>query len=390
MWDNEKIEEIEKNCNKRLGNYYEKLKESGLLKKTSWWVNTFKKGRIYGLSKNQLNYYNFGMCMDSYISCLKEVYGDDWDFEIEVFLVFSGIRINIKSILIYYRDIEITNITKNTHKIKGLLVKVPFHFDNYSNKMTIITNEKPYGVRLNFSFAEYVSSYSHSHLIQSTDAINTTGFKEFCTGTSDIVSIPKLIAEQDILSQDFKNYINLFLFTLDSFVKYESLEGRPYVYFEKISENIGLRNYRISFSEEALTENFKKYLVSNKNNINFNYEIKADKYFLLLDDNYKNFIKNFLLNEGYSQELVIKKGKSLYAYEEKNKVHPLENGYTADKYVFINGVKEFLTVFPRVTDKEDISFYTPSEKSLKVTKEYVEYLINNKANDERIAIKSKN
>ncbi len=61
MWDNEKIEE---NDIKRVGNYYEKLKESGQLKKTSWWVNTFKKSRIYGLSETSLNYYTFGVCME--------------------------------------------------------------------------------------------------------------------------------------------------------------------------------------------------------------------------------------------------------------------------------------------------------------------------------------
>jgi len=119
-----------------------------------------------------------------------------------------------------YNDITIENSNNDSHLIKSLFVKIKFNTTN--NKFVDYIQ----GYRGEMSIQELCSSYSHSHL-----SSHTRDFNSFCLGASELS-----IIWDDLRNNNFnENTFDLFLYTLNEYVKWESLEGGPYTKIENLS-----------------------------------------------------------------------------------------------------------------------------------------------------------
>ena len=133
---------------------------------------------------------------------------------------------------VLYPEIEITNTNKEKHTIKNLVVVFSLIWDSYFKKWKI--NDMT-GLRLTLSYLELNKLYSHSHLASS---ILTSNFKsmtssKFCLGAS---TLGMSIAEYNTESNKEQSNLVLegILYTLDTYVTWESLEGVPYNYIRNL------------------------------------------------------------------------------------------------------------------------------------------------------------
>ncbi len=134
-------------------------------------------------------------------------------------------------IYILYPEIVITNSNNRSHGIKDLVVKMSLTVsDRTDGKLGIKMNAKLKGTRLTLSDKEHYSHYRHSHL----KARENYEFTEFCLGATDVSTI-----EHDLLNPNngifSETQFLLFLNLLESYVKWESLEGGPHITMDKVS-----------------------------------------------------------------------------------------------------------------------------------------------------------
>lgn len=142
-------------------------------------------------------------------------------------------------IIIHFPEIEISNENKKSLKIYNLFTI--FKFENYLTYDYI----ELHGWLMSPTRKQYLYDYAHSHL-----PISDTNYKEdkynllndscpFCLGNG---TLNKLICSwQD----DFTN-ISIFeciLYELENFVSWESLEGGPYIFLNKVINNSDTIDY---------------------------------------------------------------------------------------------------------------------------------------------------
>ena len=133
---------------------------------------------------------------------------------------------------VLYPEIEITNTNKEKHTIKNLVVVFSLKWDSYFKKWKI---DDMTGLRLTLSYLELKKLYSHSHLncsnlINNFKSITST---KFCLGSS---TLGMSIAEYNTESDKEKSNLVLegILYTLDTYVTWESLEGVPHNYIRNL------------------------------------------------------------------------------------------------------------------------------------------------------------
>jgi hypothetical protein len=213
---------------------------------------------------------------------LNEVHPNRWEivkytnlYEIKDLIPYQRNVLKSKSfsIIIHYPEIIITNSKEYKHKIKDLFIVLIF-------KNGILNDIK--GFRTTFTSAEYISNYVHSHLpIYGINQVNS-----FCVGSSEFYSIVKKFKQNEVTELTFK-YL---LFSIDSFLKWESLEGGPYIKIQDIlyvapKNIIDLNDISFGF----LTEDVRKKIVENseivikKTLYQTIYEVKITKFKELLE-----------------------------------------------------------------------------------------------------------
>jgi len=145
------------------------------------------------------------------------IYGNTRDF-------FRNANIrNHAALLIRFPEIVITNRDKRNHNIKDLFVWLSFGIDSGHN---FFMSSNLYGARATVNSAEYHSRYRHSHL----QTGNEPNFVNFCQGGGT----PTSIATAELRSNFTMEKFELFLYQLSTYVRYESLEGGPYIRMENI------------------------------------------------------------------------------------------------------------------------------------------------------------
>ena len=137
--------------------------------------------------------------------------------------------------IVHYSDVEITNTRKQIHNITDLYVK--YTFVKNGNLF-----EKPKMTRSTFSYPEWTVDYLHSHVdggpvceMKSRNPVSDNFWATPCYGEHTIVGyISELCStvKYDIF------YWMALLDQMDAFVKWESIEGRPFKYIENIKEKI--------------------------------------------------------------------------------------------------------------------------------------------------------
>lgn len=170
---------------------------------------------------------------------LDLVFGNDcWDI--------AGIA-NHKTCYVHFPEIEIENSEEEIHNIKDLYVK--FSFQVMDGKVEGFSNSLE-GLRATVTAEEFYKGYRHSHLYVSDGASDNeelvdmdedqlfeafeTYFQSFCLGSHTMEKV------LNTLTLDFtKEGFAIFLNQLDSFVRWESKEGGPYIRMKKIPKIAG-------------------------------------------------------------------------------------------------------------------------------------------------------
>ena len=133
---------------------------------------------------------------------------------------------------VLYPEIEITNTNKEKHTIKNLVVVFPLKWDSSFKKWKI---DEIRGLRLTLSYLELDKRYPHSHLnsLHLTSTFKSMTSTKFCLGSS---TLGMSIAEYNTESDKEKSNLVLegILYTLDTYVTWESLEGVPHSYIRNL------------------------------------------------------------------------------------------------------------------------------------------------------------
>ena len=133
---------------------------------------------------------------------------------------------------VLYPEIEITNTNKEKHIIKNLVVVFPLKWDSSFKKWKI---DEIRGLRLTLSYLELNKRYPHSHLssLHLTSTFKSMTSTKFCLGSS---TLGMSIAEYNTESNKEQSNLVLegILYTLDTYVTWESLEGVPHNYIRNL------------------------------------------------------------------------------------------------------------------------------------------------------------
>jgi hypothetical protein len=174
--------------------------------------------------------------------------------------------------VIHYPDIVITNTAKKTRPIKDLFVSfdmlyIPEDIPQKSPE-TIRIIDSLKGMRTTFYRDDLRNQYSHSHL----PSLHYTP-SHFCLGTGPLSSMAidgRNLTRKFFEGKDMNLYAKAWFYNLEEYVKWESIEGRPYrrigdlrATSVEITEN-SAANYRISW-----IDNVMEYLKKNPTEVSF-------------------------------------------------------------------------------------------------------------------------
>ena len=197
---------------------------------------------------------------------------------------------------ILYPEIEITNTNKEKHTIKNLVVVFSLIWDSYSRKWQI--NEMR-GLRLTLSYLELNKSYSHSHLSSSklTSNFKSMTSTKFCLGSS---TLGMSIAEYNTESNKEQSNLVLegILYTLDTYVTWESLEGVPHNYIHNLLPLGGTAVNDSGLDSHSLR--VVNFLKENKIPLTLDYGIMNDSIFIKNSLENAEFFKDILQNSSIS------------------------------------------------------------------------------------------
>lgn len=195
-------------------------------------------------------------------------------------------RIN-SCLLIRFPSFDIVNRNRQTHSMKDLWVLIPFDTKKIKAPntdilvKTLCIQANLWGCRSTQTSAEHLSGYRHSHL--TSNSSGDKKFTSFCLGGSSSISIS--VAE---LSNYFSvERFELFLYELSAYVKYESIEGGPYIRME----NIGKKRQSYSTRSMDYDLEYRTFMLEAIGN-----NIKIGKKFVLPIE-YNSLKKQYVLNE---------------------------------------------------------------------------------------------
>ena len=193
---------------------------------------------------------------------------------------------------VLYPEIEITNTNKEKHTIKNLVVVFSLKWDPSFKKWRIYEMT---GLRLTLSYLELGKLYSHSHLESSslTSNFKSMTSSKFCLGSS---TLGMSIAEYNTESDKEKSNLVLegILYTLDTYVTWESLEGVPHNYIRNLLPFGGTPVSDSSLDSHSLR--IVNFLKENKIPLALDYGVMNDSIFIKNSLENAEFFKGILQN----------------------------------------------------------------------------------------------
>ena len=197
---------------------------------------------------------------------------------------------------VLYPEIEITNTNKEKHTIKNLVVVFSLKWDFSFKKWNI---EEMTGLRLTLSYLELSRSYSHSHLSSNnlTSNFKSMTSTKFCLGSS---TLGMSIAEYNTESNKEQSNLVLegILYTLDTYVTWESLEGVPHNYIHSLLPFGGIPVSDSSLDSHSLR--VVNFLKENKIPLALDYGVMHGSIFIKNSLENAEFFKNILQSSSIS------------------------------------------------------------------------------------------
>ena len=220
--------------------------------------NTLYKNPGWFIKKSSKDYFTSDIRIAEMLEeiriILDNIYGENWQF------FFINCH-TLPKIIILYPEIEISNEEGIKHTIRDLVLIIDLL--EIDSKIKVSSSIK--GLRLTVDKREYASSYSHSHLTRTKfnpcddQYLNIPDAHYFCIGGNEVLETAVVFFDNQDLGT-----LELFFLTVNSMMKWESLEGGPYIRIKNLSEYVGsttlvhfsVLNLRIM--KEALLKNLDK------------------------------------------------------------------------------------------------------------------------------------
>lgn len=175
---------------------------------------------------------------------LDEVYGENYDLQVNLNECLD--------VLIRYPHITITNSERKTREIEELYCVLSF------NESCLLKEFN--GFRAKMSFDDVKNGYRHSHL-NSKGLEHLFDASKFCTGSTDLTALMAEFAEN--FDED---RFDLFLYQINNFVEWESIEGTPYIHLSTTSNRNLSVLIRQSIDSTIITSDYNKFCTAFKEN----------------------------------------------------------------------------------------------------------------------------
>lgn len=311
---------------------------------------------------------NFHIILEDIIKVLEESYPGLWDiqfsWDIDRINGILGLKTNQMYIIIKFPEVTISNSRKLQTLIKDLYVRIPVELKSDSIYFNTID-----GTRSTLTNAEKEGNYLHSHLPLSTSPCE---FSTFCTGSGEINNITAL------LNADFDvDLFKLYLFNLETFTSWESLEGTPYRYISELLESSDLI-LPITSRLRDYHSDIIKYLKENTSEIsNIQWKINKGKYEITETPKLEKLLSSFYIASRNSihQIKCLKNNKGEYIKQRELVNKSL---ISETLYLVFRGDKDYFEIIDDFEPLNDPELYiNPSIKNY--FKKQLEYAANSKA-----------
>lgn len=376
-------------------NFINNSKRLNLTKDKTWLLRMFKRKRVCVLLAGKT--FEFVDTLSSedamiyqqqffeMIDVFERKYDNNWDIQVDYHEIRNKFYF---SFIINYEYLSITNSSGHQRDIYDLLVLLPLKW-NENEKVTSVG--VPQGTRLTLAEDEWRVGYYHSHLTKKTglEQINNLfAISQFCIGSEDVSEL--IISQQ----HEFDTGVfELFLYTLDNMVCWESIEGNPHYRMAKITNGIeeftiNVDNYPYHELYVSLSRAIKRQTESffDEEGIpcNINFVFNEGRFKIKRDTNFSNFIKqHYLINnnlESHRQYALVKEGDDgrFFGYNTttmRNVDNLLKNTQNLP-FTYIQGTKHEFKIINRSEEiQEDINEYNIYPKFLNYVAEQLEIYI---------------
>ena len=303
----------------------------------SWMERYAKKGYFFEISNETLRN-NVKDMMET----LEAVYPDRWSFLFEDCCRFPRI-------LIHFPCFQISNSEGYSHTIKDLFVKLYTIIDQSTGKISFENSIS--GFRTTLTDAELHTGYLHSHL-SSVDrsyfeSFNTKDVPNrwFCLGSGETLDLLNIMNGADEFD---KNLFELFLYTLDGFVKWESLEGGPYIKLRSIQLNSENDRYKYQIRTH-IVESAKDILRYDTDlQRKLKYTFSNGNVSVIPDMDFEEVLKIYFLDKNLMSVFCIYESRDYWKVPEKY-LNTLD--YTENEGILFRGYKKSLKLIDTVYQK---------------------------------------
>lgn len=222
------------------------------------------------------------------IDAYNSKYDNDWD----IILDRKNTGRYVPHFIHRYTDLTIINKDGLSHDMKDLYVRTGCFFTSDGRMMTQTIR----GNRLTLFSKEIDAGYRHSHLPSmdrpSEDQVDYNVFSigsTFCIGDSS--DLPTVMADMDIEFEPEK--FELYLYTIDAMVAYESLEGGPHIYMNSMAaRRRSVYNQSVENGMSYIQAAIADYGVS----IDVDYYVSNNRYRIKKNTKFVNFIRTLFRN----------------------------------------------------------------------------------------------
>lgn len=209
---------------------------------------------------------------------------------------------NWLNVIVRFPRVTVTNEHDNSIDITELYAKVTIDCDFYEPIVLKM-------MRTEYSLEQWVSYYSHSHI--SGLCRNSEDWKHPCLGIGPLVATRNKVTIPDITIDERLEYLGLYCYELDKYVRVESIEGIPYNRLESVG--LGDRKVTLGYNVDdwhyfrgttkVILEDFYKYFISEYDfkfsYINGQYVVGEPLLRLLME--MSQHFANWYNKEGYSK-----------------------------------------------------------------------------------------
>lgn len=367
-------------------NIIKNAKNTGNIRKTSWIYKRALKGFFKDIKKGDVEQArNFANHIDSIITVLNSVHGNNWDFNLNpsiVLNVFEGFEL---SCVIHYPEISITNSVGLQHKMKDLFVVFNISDTQFENEdgLPVYGPTKLKGTRSTLSYEEWFVGYLHSHLpsIMTTEQQSALYLPDFCLGEETEI--------RDIMESLYIKYqpemFEMFLYTIDSIVKWESLEGVPYIKIKDIA--VGSKENIVSNFVESHLDGYYENIRREMHSFNLDFVFSENRYKIKNNEKFDKHVHNVIKEKFsvyYDKLLVTKVGNIYYGYSHP-KIKTAEDlkkmFVTRDRqpHFYLRNEKIVFNIEPYTGELPDINNYKVHPKFLEYVSTKLEQELHEKS-----------